>query len=276
MKKYKPTTPSLRQKTVVEYRKFLTRSKPHKSLVVGRKRAVGRNSQGRITTRHKGAGAKRAYRIIDFLYDKRDIPARVESIEYDPNRTAFVGLVVYADGERRYTVIPANVRVGDSIIVSQNAPLKPGNRLPLKNIPVGSFVYNIELQPGVGARLVRSAGVWAEILAHEGKYTNIKLPSSEIRKVLGLAWASIGSSSNPEHRFVTIGKAGRSRLMGKRPTVRGSAMNPADHPYGGGEGRAKRGTRRPKTKWGKVTGGRKTRRKKKYSDAFIISRRSKK
>lgn len=276
IKFYKPTTPSRRQMTSLSYRGILTARRPEKRLTRGFKRAKGRNIFGRITTRHKGGGAKRLFRMIDFKYDKHDMPATVKSAEYDPNRSGLIALVAYGDGEKRYVLMPAEIKVGEEIIVSENAELKPGNRLPLKKIPVGSQVYNIELKPGAGAKLCRSAGNYAEVLAHEAGFSHLKLPSSEIRKVPDKAWASVGRVSKEEHRLIVFGKAGRSRHKGIRPTVRGSAMNPVDHPYGGGEGRAPRGTRRPKTAWGKITGGVKTRKRKKYSDIFIISRRKKK
>jgi len=276
MKKYKPTTKSRRQMTNINYRKVLTKQKPEKSLVSGFKRSFGRNNQGRITSRHKGSGHKRLYRDIDFLYNKKDIPAKIKSIEYDPNRSGFIGLVFYQDGEKRYVLLPQKVKVGDSLIISEKADLKEGNRLPLKNIPIGTFVYNVELKPNGGSKLARSAGVFAQVIANDGGYISLKMPSSEIRKVTENCWACIGSVSNEEHHLENFGKAGRSRWKGIRPTVRGSAMNPVDHPYGGGEGRQGRGTKRPKTKWGKITGGRKTRKPKKYSNVFIISRRKNK
>lgn len=276
MKKYAPTTPSRRAMSTVTYRGVLTASEPYKPLTKGVKRSVGRNNAGRITTRHKGGGHKRLYRSVDFKYDKKDIPAVVETIEYDPNRSGFIGLVCYADGERRYVLLPQKVSVGETIIVSEKADLKPGNRLPLKNITVGTFVYNLELKPGAGGKIVRSAGSFAEVLSNDAGYTLVKMPSSEIRKINEKCWASIGAVSNEEYKLVNLGKAGRSRWLGIRPTVRGSAMNPVDHPYGGGEGRQGRGTRRPKTAWGKITGGRKTRKAKKYSDKMIVSRRRKK
>jgi large subunit ribosomal protein L2 len=253
----------------------LSGDKPEKRLRVGRKRYGGRNSAGRITTRHQGGGHKRLYRLVDFKQDKINIPARVCFYAYDPNRTSFIALVAYRDGEKRYTLLPQGLMQNAEIIASPEAPIMPGNRLPLGNIPPGTFVYNIEFQPGGGGKLVRSAGVGAEILAHDAPYVLLKLPSKEVRKVNERCWASIGRLSGEDHRFVTIGKAGRSRWMGIRPTVRGSAMNPVDHPYGGGEGRALRGTRRPKNKWGKGTRGVKTRRKKKYSNSFIVERRKK-
>ena len=262
--------------TGISYREVLTASKPQKSLTKGFKRAKGRNSAGRITVRHKGGGSKRLYREIDFKYEKKDIPAVVKTIEYDPNRSGFIALVVYADGEKRYILAPAQIKPGDKIIASEKAEIKPGNKLPLGKMPVGTFVYNIELKPGSGAKLGRSAGNYAEVIAHDKQYAMLKLPSGEVRKVSERAWASIGQVSNSEHRLVVIGKAGRSRWMGIRPTVRGSAMNPVDHPFGGGEGRAGAGMRRPKNKWGKGIRGVKTRKIKKYSNVFIISRRKKK
>ncbi len=273
MKTYKPTSKSRRQMTNIKYRDVLTKTTPEKSLTYGFKRSVGRNNLGRITTRHKGAGHKRLFRDVDFLYNKKDIPAKITSIEYDPNRSSFIGLVVYKDGEKRYVILPQTVKPGDTFVVSENAELKVGNRLMLKNIPVGTFVYNIEMKAGSGAKIARSAGIFAQVVANADGYTNIKMPSSEVRKVSELAWASVGSVSNEEHHLENYGKAGRSRWKGIRPTVRGTAMNPVDHPYGGGEGRQGRGTRRPKTMWGKVTGGRKTRTPKKYSNVFIVSRR---
>jgi len=257
----------------VNYRDIITKTRPEKSLTHGFRRSVGRNSAGRITMRHKGGGHKRLFREVDFLYDKHDVPAKIASIEYDPNRSAFIGLAVYKDGEKRYVVLPKSVRPGDSFIVSEKAPVETGNRLPLKNIPVGTFVYNIELKPRGGAKIARSAGIFAQVVANAEGYTNIKMPSSEVRKVNENAWASVGTVSNEEHHLENFGKAGRSRWKGIRPTVRGTAMNPVDHPYGGGEGRQGRGTKRPKTMWGKITGGRKTRTPKKYSNVFIVSRR---
>lgn len=273
MKKYKPTTKSRRQATNVTYKGILTKSEPEKSLTKGFRRAVGRNNQGRITMRHKGAGHKRLYRDVDFLYNKKDIPAVIKSVEYDPNRSAFIGLAFYKDGEKRYVILPKSAKPGDTFIVSAKAPLLPGNRLPLKYIPVGTFVYNIELKQGGGARIARGAGVFAQVVANADGYTNIKMPSSEVRKVREECFASIGVVSNEEHHLENYGKAGRSRWKGIKPTVRGTAMNPVDHPYGGGEGRQGRGIKRPKTMWGKVTGGRKTRHPKKYSDNLIVSRR---
>ena len=260
--------------TVVPYKTLLSGHAPHKALMKGGKRDVGRNAFGRITTRHKGGGAKRLYRDVDFRYEKKDVPAKIESIEYDPNRSGFIGLISYRDGERRYVLLPKGISVGESCIVSDNAPLKPANRLRLKNIPVGTFVFNIELRPEGGAKLVRSAGTYAEVIAHDGDFTLIKLPSTEVRRVSREGFASIGLVSNDENWLTNIGKAGRSRWMGIRPTVRGSVMNPVDHPRGGGEGRQGRGRRREINVYGKPTGkGQKTRHPKKYSDALIVSRR---
>lgn len=276
MRKYPPTSPARRQAEYIDYRMIITKKEPEKSLSFGFKRSVGRNSSGRITTRHKGGGEKRLWRDIDFKYDKKDIPARVESIEYDPNRTSFIALLSYKDGEKRYVLAPQNLKVGQQVITSESAPLEVGNRLPLKKIPVGTVIYNIELAKGKGAQLVRSAGSGAVLLAHDGEFVNLKLPSGEIRRVFSDNWASIGALSNPEHMFMTIGKAGRSRHMGIRPTVRGSVMNPVDHPHGGGEGRTLIGRRRgPSTPWGKPARGVKTRKKGKKSDIFILTRRIK-
>lgn len=258
----------------VSFRSVITASEPHKALTHGFYRASGRNNTGRVTTRHKGGGHKRAFREIDFVYDKKNIPAKVVTVEYDPNRTAFIALVNYADGEKRYVVLPKSVRPGDSFVVGEKAELKPGNRLPLQNIPVGTFVYNLELRPQGGAKLVRSAGNYAEVVAQDNGYTQIKMPSSEVRKIIDTAWASIGEVSNDENRLQNYGKAGRSRWMGIRPTVRGTAMNPVDHPHGGGEGRQGRGRRRAISVYGKPTGkGQKSRRAKKYSNTLIVSRR---
>jgi len=274
MKKYKPTSPSRRHQTTVTYRGVLTKKKPEKSLTKGFKRSVGRNNQGRITTRHKGGGHKRLYREVDFMYNKHDIPAKISSIEYDPNRNAFIGLAVYKDGEKRYVIVPKSIKVGDTFIVSEKAPISVGNRLPLRVLPVGTFVYNIEIKAGNGGKLARSAGVFGQVVANDMGYTNIKMPSTEIRKIPDNAWASVGEVSNSEYKLQNFGKAGRSRWKGIRPTDRGSVMNPVDHPYGGGEGRQGRGTRRAKSLWGKPTGkGQKTRTPKKYSNMWIVARR---
>lgn len=259
--------------TTVTYRGVLTASKPLKSLTHGFRRGSGRNAYGRITSQHRGGGHKRAYREIDFVYNKYDIPAKVHTIEYDPNRSGFIGLVAYADGAKRYVLLPKTVKAGDTFIVSEKADLIPGNRTTLKNIPVGTFVYNVEIKPRTGAKLVRSAGVYAQVVAHDEGYTSIKLPSTEVRKIVDTCFACIGEVSNEEYRLRVIGKAGRARHMGIRPKTRAMARNPVDHPYGGGEGQQPRGTRRPKTRHGKITGGHKTRTPKKYSNVHIVSRR---
>ncbi len=274
MKHYRPTTPSRRHMSTTSFRGRLSTATPHKPLTKGRKRGVGRNSAGRITMRHRGGGHKRRFRDIDFRYNKHDIKARVESVEYDPYRSGFIGLVCYEDGERRYVLLPKTIEVGSMLVSSEKAERKVGNRMPLSNISVGTFVYNVELKPGGGAKIARSAGNHAEVIAHDAGYAHLKLPSGEVRKIIEKAWASIGEVSNEEHRLQNLGKAGRSRWLGRRPTVRGSAMNPVDHPYGGGEGRSGRGRRRAVSKWGKPTGkGQKTRRRKKYSNALIVARR---
>jgi large subunit ribosomal protein L2 len=255
----------------------LTTNEPYKPLTRGFRRGSGHNKAGRITVRHKGGGHKRRLRQIDFRYNKIGLPARLESIEYDPNRSGFIALALYADGERRYVLAPAGLKVGSTFLVGPEAEVKPGNRLPLSKLPVGTFIYNIELQPGSGAKLVRSAGNFAEVLSTDAGYTTVKLPSSEVRKILSACYASVGQVSNDEHQLENLGKAGRARWKGIRPTVRGSAMNPVDHPHGGGEGRQGIGLRRgPKTREGKLAFGVKTRRAKKYSDVFRVSRRIKK
>ncbi len=261
--------------TGINYREFLSGHPPKKSLVSGVFRAVGRNNRGRITTRHKGGGAKRLMREVDFYMQKINIPAKLISVEYDPSRTAFIGLVSYRDGEKRYIVLPQGVRPGREILTGPEAPMLPGNRLPMSKLPVGALVYNISLTSDGKAALVRSAGSFAEVLAHDAGFALLKMPSGEVRKVPENAWGSLGQVSNIEHNLVVIGKAGRSRWMGIRPTVRGSAMNPVDHPYGGGEGRTMRGTRKPKNKWGRGTRGVKTRNPNKYSGHMIVSRRTK-
>lgn len=272
-KTHRPTTPSLRQRTSLEFKKVITTTSPFKALLTTVIEKSGRNHKGRITMRHQGGGVKKMYRIIDFKQNKFNVSAKVETIEYDPNRNAFISLVLYSDGERRYVLNAEGMKVGQEIITAENAPIKIGNRLPLKNIPVGTAVHNIELLPKEGGKMIKSAGSMAEVMGLEGKYAMLKLSSGEIRKVLAECFASIGQVSNSEFRTINIGKAGRSRHLGVRPTVRGSAMNPCDHPYGGGEGKQPRGTKRPKTLWGKVTGGHKTRRKKKWSNVLIIKRR---
>jgi large subunit ribosomal protein L2 len=272
MKSYKPYTKSRRQMTVVNYRGVLTASEPNKSLTNGFKRGAGR-SAGRISTRHKGGGHKRLWRDVDFTYAKV-VPAHVETIEYDPNRSGFIGVLLYRDGERRYALLPKSTAVGSTIETGEKAPLRPGNRLPLRAIPIGTFVYNVEIKPRGGAKLGRAAGTHIEVMAADGGYVDLKMPSSEVRKVLADCYATVGEVSNDEHKLTTYGKAGRSRWKGIRPTVRGTAMNPVDHPHGGGEGRQGRGRRRAVSMWGKPTGkGQKTRTPKKYSNRLIVSRR---
>jgi large subunit ribosomal protein L2 len=273
MKSYKPYTKSRRHMTGINFREKLSGHAPFKALTTGGKRGVGRNNAGRISVRHKGGGHKRLFRDVDFTY-KKLIPAVVETIEYDPNRSGFIGLVLYKDGERRYMLLPGSTKVGDTIQTGENVPAVPGSRMPLKNIPIGAFVYNVEIKPGNGGKLGRSAGTHIELIARDGGYADLKMPSSEVRKVLETCWATMGEVSNDEHHLVVVGKAGRSRWMGIRPTVRGTAMNPVDHPHGGGEGRQGRGLRRAKSAWGKPTGkGQKTRTPKKYSNYLIVSRR---
>ncbi len=274
MKTYKPTTKSRRHTATVTYRGVLTTAEPFKALTSGFTRANGRNNYGRVTSHHKGGGHKRLFRDIDFKFNKLNIEAAVETIEYDPNRSGFVALVCYKDGERRYVLVSKNVKVGDTFIAAENAPIKTLNRVRLSNIPVGTFVYNIEIKPGAGAVLVRSAGNFAEVIAQDAGFTLIKLPSTEVRKVHDTCYATIGEVSNEEHHLENFGKAGKSRWKGIRPKVRGTAMNPVDHPHGGGEGRQGRGLRRAKTRTGRPTGkGQKTRTPKKYSNKFVISRR---
>lgn len=273
MKKFAPTTPSRRQMTVVDY-SVLSDTKPYRQLLKKVQSNAGRNNRGRITTRHQGGGNKKRYRMVDFRQDRLNIPARVETLEYDPYRTSFIARIVYKDGLRSYILAPHELKVGDEIVTSVDAPiLKVGNRTALKNIPVGYQVHNVELVQGKGGQLARSAGSYVEVLAQEDGYTTLRMGSSEVRKTSWECLASIGQVSNVDWNLVNIGKAGRARWLGIRPTVRGTAMNPVDHPYGGGEGRQPRGTRKPKTLWGKVTGGRKTRKRKKWSNVLILERR---
>ena len=273
IKKFRPTSPALRQMTVLVSDE-ITCNQPEKSLLVNLKKNAGRNVHGRITVRHRGGGQKRKYRIIDFKRDKDGIPAKVATIEYDPNRTANIALLNYADGEKRYILAPVGINVGDTILSGLGADIKPGNCLALKDMPVGTIIHNIELKPGKGAQLVRSAGVSAQLMAKEGKNALLRLPSGEMRLVSINCKATIGQVGNIEHGNVVIGKAGRKRHMGIRPTVRGSVMNPNDHPHGGGEGRSPIGRPSPVTPWGKPALGYKTRKNKKYSDRFIIKRRN--
>jgi large subunit ribosomal protein L2 len=271
IKTFKPTTPSRRHMTVLDY-SGLSKVKPEKSLVEVLKKTAGRNAYGRITVRHHGGGAKRKYRIIDFKRNKDGVPAKVAAIEYDPNRSARIALLHYLDGEKRYILAPVGLNVGDMVESGPDADIKPGNALPLENIPVGAIVHNIELQPGKGGQMVRSAGGAAQLMAKEGKYATLRLPSGEFRMVLQVCRATIGQVGNVEHENMVVGKAGRSRYLGKRPHVRGVAMNPVDHPHGGGEGRAPVGMPGPVTPWGKPALGRRTRGKK-ASDRLIVRRR---
>ena len=274
IKKFKPTSPALRQMTVLVSDE-ITCNEPEKSLLVSLKKNSGRNAHGKITVRHRGGGNRRKYRIIDFKRNKDGIPAKVATIEYDPNRTANIALLNYADGEKRYILAPVGINVGDTLLSGPTADIKPGNALALKDMPVGTVIHNIELKPGKGAQLVRSAGVSAQLMAKEGKKALLRLPSGEMRFVSIDCKATIGQVGNIEHGNVVIGKAGRKRHMGIRPTVRGSVMNPCDHPHGGGEGRTSIGRPSPVTPWGKPALGYKTRKKNKASDKLIVSRRTK-
>jgi len=274
IKTYKPITPGMRQYTSLDFSDLTKGAKPEKSLTKGKKNGSGRDSFGRISVHHKGGGHKRRYRDIDFKRDKTGIPGKVASIEYDPNRSANIALIYYKDGEKRYIVAPRELKIGAKIISGPDAPIEPGNALPLENIPIGFTVYNIELTLGKGGQLVRSAGAGALIAAKEGEYVTIKLPSGEMRMVFKKCYATIGTVGNEDHMNTVLGKAGRKRWKGIRPTVRGMAMNPVDHPHGGGEGRSKGG--HPVTPWGQPTKGYKTRKKHKPSSRFIVSRGKKK
>ena len=274
IKSYKPTTNGRRNMTVLVYKDEITCDTPEKSLLQPLKGKGGRNNLGRITVRHKGGAEKRKYRVIDFLRNKDNIPATVKTVEYDPNRSANIALVVYADGEKRYIIAPKGIKVGTQIFSGKDVDIKVGNALPLENIPVGTTIHNVELHPGAGAQLVRSAGTSAQILGREGKYVLIRLASGEVRKILGACRATIGEVGNADHMNVNIGKAGRTRHMGVKPTVRGSVMNPNDHPHGGGEGRTPVGRKAPLTPWGKVALGKKTRNTKKKSNELIVRRRN--
>ena len=274
IKTYKPYTPARRGMTVSAFDGVDKKAKPERSLLETLKKNSGRNSYGRITVRHRGGGNKRKYRVIDFRRDKLDMPAVVQRLEYDPNRSAFIALVKYEDGELRYVLAPVGLKAGDTILASAAADIKPGNCLPLANIPVGTIIHNIELQPGYGAQLVRSAGVAAQLMAKENGMATVRLPSGEYRKVRMDCFATIGQVGNIDHANVHIGKAGRKRHMGIRPTVRGSVMNPNDHPHGGGEGRAPVGRPGPVTPWGKPAMGLKTRKAKNPTNKFIIKRRN--
>ena len=272
IKTYNPYTPSRRQMTGLDFQE-ITKTTPEKSLVVSLKKTAGRNNQGKITVRHRGGGSKRKYRIIDFKRNKDGIPATVTAIEYDPNRTANIALITYADGEKAYIIAPNKIKVGDKLMNGPEAEVRVGNCLPLVNIPVGTEVHNIEMHPGKGAQLVRSAGNSAQLMAKEGKYATLRLPSGEMRMVPVVCRATVGQVGNIEHGLVNIGKAGRKRHMGIRPTVRGSVMNPNDHPHGGGEGKTGIGRPGPCTPWGKPALGLKTRKKNKQSNKMIIRRR---
>ncbi|MDD6186687.1 MAG: 50S ribosomal protein L2 [Oscillospiraceae bacterium] len=273
IQKFKPTTPSRRNMALTDY-SALSKVAPERSLLEPMNKTAGRNNTGRITVRHHGGGNRTKYRVIDFKRNKTDVPATVKTLEYDPNRTAFIALLQYEDGEKAYIVAPDGLKVGDTVMAGANADIKPGNALPIANIPVGTVIHNIELYPGKGAQLVRSAGNFAQLLAKEGKYGLVRLPSGEQRYIPMNCMATVGTVSNVDHNNVKIGKAGKKRHMGWRPTVRGSVMNPNDHPHGGGEGRAPIGRSGPVTPWGKPALGYKTRDKKKASDKLIVRRRN--
>lgn len=273
IKSYKPTSPSRRQMTCTDYSN-LSKVAPERSLLESLKKHSGRNSNGRITVRHRGGGNRRKYRVIDFKRDKADMPANVLTLEYDPNRTAHIALVQYEDGEKRYIIAPNKLKVGDKIVSGANADIKPGNALPMANIPTGTFIHNIELYPGKGAQIARSAGISAQLMAKENGYALVRLPSGELRNIPESCFATIGQVGNIEAENVNYGKAGRRRHMGWRPTVRGSAMNPCDHPHGGGEGKCPIGHPGPLTPWGKPANGYKTRAKHNRSDKFIVKRRN--
>ncbi len=272
VKKMKPTTPSRRQMSVL-VNSEITKSTPEKSLVGKKKKKNGHNNVGRITVRHRGGGAQRKYRVIDFKRNKFDITGKVVAIEYDPNRNANIALINYKDGEKKYIIAPKGIKVGDIIVSGENVDVKVGNAMPIMNIPVGTVIHNIELRPGKGAQIARSAGQSAQILGREEKYVLVRLKSGETRKILGTCMATIGEVGNEDYSLVNLGKAGRTRHMGIRPTVRGSVMNPNDHPHGGGEGRAPIGRKQPMTPWGKPALGMKTRKNKKASTKLIVSRK---
>ena len=274
IKGFKPTTPARRKMTVATFEE-ITKKSPEKSLLVSMSKTAGRNSQGRITSRHRGGGVKRKYRIIDLKRDKDNIPAKVTAIEYDPFRTAYIALLSYADGEKRYIIQPNGLKVGDVVESGSDADIKVGNALMLADIPVGTTVHNVEMTPGRGGQIARSAGSSAQLMAKEGKYAQLRLPSGEFRLINQRCKATIGQVGNISHELITLGKAGKSRYLGKRPHVRGSAMNPVDHPHGGGEGRTPVGRPSPMTPWGKKALGLKTRKKSKKSDMYIVRRRTK-
>ncbi len=275
VRNYKPTSPARRFMSVLTFEE-ITKRAPEKSLVEYKKKNAGRNKQGKITVRHQGGGNKQKYRIIDFKRDKLGVPARVAAIEYDPNRSAFIALLFYLDGEKRYILAPLDLKVGDTVVSADDADIKPGNALPLNSIPVGTLIHNLELKPGRGGQLVRSAGLAAQLMAKENGYATVRLPSGEMRKLPLNARATIGTVGNSDHENVRLGKAGRVRHMGIRPTVRGVVMNPCDHPHGGGEGKSPVGMPAPVTPWGKPALGYKTRKHKKYSNKMIIKRAGKK
>ena len=272
---YKPTSSARRFMSVLTFEE-ITKKTPEKSLTEYLKKNAGRNKQGKITVRHQGGGNKVKYRIIDFKRDKKEVPAKVAAIEYDPNRSAFIALLNYADGEKRYILAPLDLKVGDTVVAGETADIKPGNALPLRNIPVGTLIHNLELKPGKGGQLVRSAGAYAQLMGKEEDYAQVRMPSGEFRKIPMGAMATIGTVGNTDHSNVRIGKAGRSRHMGIRPSVRGVVMNPCDHPHGGGEGKSPVGMPAPVTPWGKPALGLKTRKHKKYSNKLIVKRASKK
>ncbi|MBO7393671.1 MAG: 50S ribosomal protein L2 [Abditibacteriota bacterium] len=274
VKQYKPTSPARRYYTGSTFEE-ITKSTPEKSLLKPKKRTGGRNNSGKLTVRHHGGGHKQMYRVIDFKRDKIGVPGKVAAIEYDPNRSARIALINYADGEKRYIIWPLELKVGDTVIADTAADIKPGNSMPLSSIPLGTLVHNIELKIGKGGQIVRSAGGSAQVMAKEGRYVQLRLPSGEMRNVLAACYATIGQIGNVDHGNISIGKAGRTRWMGIRPTVRGVVMNPCDHPHGGGEGKSPVGRKTPMTKWGKPAQGMKTRGKK-QSDKYIVRRRSSK
>lgn len=272
-KKLKPTTPGSRHRIAPVFDDLTEKKPKEKRLLKGKGQSGGRNNRGRMTTRHRGGGHKRRYRYIDFKRDKHDIPAKIQAIEYDPNRSARIALVAYADGEKRYIIAPDKLQVGDTIISGENVEPDLGNALPMKNMPPGTFIHNIELNPGKGAQLCRSAGTVAQMVAKTERYVTVRLPSGEVRMILGTCYATVGTTSNPDHFNISLGKAGRNRWKGRRPRTRGVAMNPVDHPMGGGEGKASGG--HPRSPWGQSAKGKKTRKRKKLSNRYIVRSRKK-
>ena len=275
IRQYKPTSPARRLMSVNAFEE-ITKSTPEKGLIYSKKKHSGRNNQGKITVRHRGGGNRNKYRVIDFKRDKLQVPAKVAAIEYDPNRSAFIALLHYLDGEKRYILAPVGLSVGDTVVAGEGADIKPGNSLPLASIPTGTLIHNLEVRAGAGGQLVRSAGVYAQLMAKEGEYAQVRLPSGEIRKLPMNARATIGTVGNTDHENIRVGKAGRKRHMGIRPTVRGVVMNPVDHPHGGGEGKSPIGMPAPVTPWGKPALGLKTRKHKKYSNWLIVKRTNEK